>query len=447
MSAGNKYGLLFLAVCGLLLFCGLGHYFFGPITPVRFRAAGGSMAPFVMGPHSRSVCPDCRFTFSVGVDTSVDLNDRICPNCGNRFPVSGAISILPGDPIRLLPYSKTGGPRRWDPIMLKTSQPPGSFTLKRIVGLPGERLVIRKGDVFINGRVVSKNLQQRREMAMLVHDNGHAPSELGQPTPWQPQNPHTDWKRQQGKWYYRAVSDSPVRQKPPTDSVREKPDWLVFQQYDDSLLTGRRFVESGMDDYFSYNQGTSFRRHWVSDVWLRCQVAMLGTGSLRLRVDSGRVQLEASLKPDQGRMGLSLSTSRSELNLSAVHADLESLRSDLVIEVGFCDGQGFVSVADQELVIPLPRQSGVFQPQSRPFAVAAKQTELTIDSLKVYRDVYYLAPNGSNQDWSPERPLAGDEYFLLGDNAQVSVDSRHWKASPHPGRKSLLGKALKGKKN
>ena len=447
MSAGNKYGLLFLAVCVLLLFCGLGYYFFGPIAPVRFRAVGGSMAPFVMGPHSQSVCPECRFSFSVGVDTSVDLNERICPNCGNRFSVSGAISILPGDPIRLLPYSKTRGPRRWDAIMLKTPQPPGSVTLKRIVGLPGERLVIRRGDIFINGRVVSKNLQQRREMAMLVHDNGHTPSEPGQPTPWEPQNPHTDWKRQQGKWCYRAVPDSPVLQNPLADSVREKPDWLVFQSYDGSLLTGRRFVESGMDDYFSYNQGISFRRHWVSDMWLRCQVAMLGTGSLRLRADNGQVQLEASLEPDQGRMELNITSSHPEAKFSAVHADLQSLRSDFVIEVGFCDGQGFVSVADQELVIPLPSQAGVFQPQSRPFAVATKQMELTIHSLKVFRDVYYLTPNGSNQDWSPERPLAGDEYLLLGDNAQVSIDSRHWKMSPHSDRKSLLGKAENRNKN
>ena len=447
MSAGNKYGLLSLAVCGTLFFCGLGHYFFGSIAPVRFRAVSGSMSPFVMGPHAKSVCPDCRFLFSVGADTSGDLNERICPNCGSHFPVSGAISILPGDPIRLLPYSKNEGPRRWDAIMLKTSQPPGSFTLKRVVGLPGERLVIRKGDIFINDRFVSKNLQQRREMAILVHDNGYAPSEPGQPTPWQPQNPQTDWKRQQGKWCYRAVPDSPVGQTPLTDSVRENSDWLVFQQYDDSLLTGRRFVESGIDDYFSYNQGISFRRHWVSDVWLRCQVAMLGTGSLRLRADNGQVQLEASLEPDQGRMGLRLSTSHSEVNLSAVHADLQSLRSDFVTEIGFCDGQGFVSVADQELVIPLPKQFDVFQPQSRPFVIASNQLELTIHSLRVYRDVYYLAPNGSNQDWSPERPLARDEYFLLGDNAQVSIDSRYWQTSPRPDRKSLLGKALKSNKN
>ena len=405
------------------------------------------MAPFVMGPHSKSVCPDCRFTFSVGVDTSVDLHERICPNCGHGFPVSGAISVLPGDPIRLLPYSKNEGPRRWDAIMLKTSQPPGSFTLKRIVGLPGERLVIRKGDVFINDHWVSKTLHQRRVMAILVHDNEHAPAEPGQSTPWQPQHPHTDWKRQQRKWCYPVLADSAITRAPLADSVQEKCDWLIFQQYDGSLITGRRFVESGVDDYFSYNQGTPFRRHWVSDVWLRCQVEMLGPGCLRLQADNGQVQLEASLEPDQGRMGLNVATSHSDVNCSAVYADLQMVPSDLVIEVGFCDGQGFVSVADQELVIPLPRQADVFQPQSRPFAMAAKQLELTIHSLKVFRDVYYLAPNGSNQDWSPERPLADDEYFLLGDNAQVSIDSRHRRTSPLPDRKSLLGKALKSKKN
>ena len=42
--------------------------------------------------------------------------------------------------------------------------------MKRVVGLPGESVEIRDGDVLINGRVARKSLVQQRNLRVLVYD-------------------------------------------------------------------------------------------------------------------------------------------------------------------------------------------------------------------------------------------------------------------------------------
>jgi len=45
---------------------------------------------------------------------------------------------------------------------------------------------------------------------------------------------------------------------------------------------------------------------------------------------------------------------------------------------------------------------------------------------RIWRDIYYLDPDGLSRPWQAPSPLTQDEYALLGDNQPVSVDSRHW---------------------
>jgi len=47
-------------------------------------------------------------------------------------------------------------------------------------------------------------------------------------------------------------------------------------------------------------------------------------------------------------------------------------------------------------------------------------------AITPWPQVHYLDPAGLARDWTAVAPLAADEYFLLGDNQPVSIDSRHW---------------------
>ncbi|MEM6656408.1 MAG: hypothetical protein AAF596_11425, partial [Planctomycetota bacterium] len=106
------------------------------------------------------------------------------------------------------------------------------------------------------------------------------------------------------------------------------------------------------------------------------------------------------------------------------------------------DQQALLAVGEQTLAtMPLPPLDGAIrQPQAIAITVAGGSAMLT--NLAVWRDVYYerrwgdRAPVGAsaraaggNVAWS----LGADEWFLVGDNQAVSVDSRSWRSGV-PGR-------------
>ncbi len=47
-------------------------------------------------------------------------------------------------------------PRRWDLIVYRNPEDPSSQYVQRVVGLPGERVAIEDGDVWINGTRAAK---------------------------------------------------------------------------------------------------------------------------------------------------------------------------------------------------------------------------------------------------------------------------------------------------
>ena len=68
-----------------------------------------------------------------------------------------------------------------------------------------------------------------------------------------------------------------------------------------------------------------------------------------------------------------------------------------------------------------------------PVSVGAWGATVSLEGLSLYRDVYYEA-------WSEEVvQLGGKEYYLLGDNAAISIDSRRWGGVS---KRFLVGKPL-----
>ncbi len=109
-----------------------------------FRIPSGSMEPTLQGTDE-------------GI-YSWFSSDRIAVNkfiYGVRFPWEGAHipftdKIIRYPRARLFQRSK---PQRWEIIVFRTTEKeyPGRILVKRVVGLPGERVQIRDGSVFING--------------------------------------------------------------------------------------------------------------------------------------------------------------------------------------------------------------------------------------------------------------------------------------------------------
>ncbi|MCA9134976.1 MAG: signal peptidase I, partial [Planctomycetales bacterium] len=117
-------------------------------------------------------------------------------------------------------------PKRWDVFVFKFPEKARMNYIKRLVGLPGEQLLIREGDVYINHPqneewdIARKPPHKIRAMRQIVSDTRHLPGELvkqGWPSPWQPWDPAGDpggWKVEQTEESWTAElasSQSPVR--------------------------------------------------------------------------------------------------------------------------------------------------------------------------------------------------------------------------------------------
>ncbi len=105
-----------------------------------------------------------------------------------------------------------------------------------------------------------------------------------------------------------------------------------------------------------------------------------------------------------------------------------------------------VTIDGQPLFQPLDYDNPVAGPpgDDSPIALGVRGGSLSVNDLKIYRDVYYTSalgslprhPHGVNEPY----PLKDDEYFVLGDNSPVSNDSRFWSGSPVVPRSMFLGK-------
>src|SRR5207237_453806 len=136
-----------------------------------FIIPSGSMAETLRGLHCDVKCADCGRQFSCGTDEApVPGNRAVCPNCGYHDQALPADANIDGD--RVLVHERafrSRRPGRWEIVAFRHPDEKGDVYIKRVVGLPGETIQVRDGDVYADGKIVRKTLDEQRHMTLLVH--------------------------------------------------------------------------------------------------------------------------------------------------------------------------------------------------------------------------------------------------------------------------------------
>jgi len=155
----------------------------------------GSMAPRLLGEHWQLVCPACGYDYSYGVPSSAQNHpdfDRArpqtptgatCPNCGCTYPAA----MLPdyprsGDRVLVMKYLyRLRDPEPWDVVVFRNPQSNRDNYIKRVIGLPGERIEIVHGDVFVDKgdgqwRIRAKPPQAQKAVWQVIYDNDYPPN-------------------------------------------------------------------------------------------------------------------------------------------------------------------------------------------------------------------------------------------------------------------------------
>src|SRR5207244_12443969 len=97
-----------------------------------------------------------------------------CANCGETLRASD-VPETAGDQVLVNKAAfALRRPRRWEVVVIRLF---GRVFIKRVIGLPGETLVIEDGDIYVDDRLVRKSLEQALAMRVLMFDQNCQPAE------------------------------------------------------------------------------------------------------------------------------------------------------------------------------------------------------------------------------------------------------------------------------
>ncbi len=462
----------------------------------------GSMAPNLLGDHKRVVCPACKYSFAFGISRRPVESNRalaVCPNCGRRSIQLESVPPNEGD--QLLVHKDAfsfASPRRWVVAVFHNSNNPKQAYVKRIVGLPGERVQIVDGDIHVDGKIQRKNLSQLRAVRIPVYEYDFRPRD---DSAWQPR-----WRAEDG-WAAKGngFESLPTRQQ--VDGKKASVSWVTYRHWIRSGGTHQTSVglirlpaevvipKTGMiplhydaqsarlvckgvlepatrdrvlkmtdaadfrralrqleqrshiapiTDGYGYNRSTVTSPMPVRDLMVSMKLSVRqGDGQLLIRMIDGFHVFDCVLDVglQQARLHVDGKTEPVRMSLFAFEFSqvpvlvemsimdrqvLLALEDEVVLQVAFDESWNVTGIAKQRYSMKSPIQFGMHALQAR------------VDALRLFRDVYYTGGDRRHGISEPYH-LGEDEYFVLGDNSPVSVDSRSWSKAPVNGQ-MLLGK-------
>lgn len=267
-------------------------------------------------------------------------------------------------------------PPRWSIVVFRLPLFRPVNYIKRLVGLPGELIELRDGDVYVDGVIAAKPDRIQRQMWFPVYPT--APSsatELG-----------TVFLAKDGDWKF--GTDTATITAPPGD-----PAWL---DYDDFITCADARVDATFD---VAKLGLAGRLHLVVEGGGRRAVLDVGADGVYLTAPGHpRAALDVSVPVLEG--------ARTQIGFSV---------ADRVARV-YLGGRQVARVPYEDVSADGPNEAVV--------AIGASDVQLTVSDVVVRRDISYSQPAGENSWQVPD-----DSFFMLGDNTDNSRDSRLWAAN------------------
>jgi signal peptidase I len=413
------------------------HTWFVEGFPVACQVDGASMATALLGRHVDLTCPHCEFAFACDADQRHDPHywsegaTVACPNCAASFEPGRPQTMLPGDRV-LIDRSafQFRRPRRWEVVAIDRSEEGEGLAVKRVVGLPGEKVRLKGGRVYINDALVRRDLRQQRAMRILLHDDQFISPRIltndYQFRPrWRPQDFGSNWTRHEGR---------PVHTESPNDEIG----WLVYN-HQDAADGGDK--PSFVSDYGYYNRGRmQLRResvHYTPDVAMSFRLQDVhGRGMIWLRATDGRDEFIVQIDPAEKTFAVRKNRGKEAIGSGGLPGPLRGE----TLEVSLIDRQFLFAVGSKTLFTAAIDTPGEPPLSKQPLAVGVQGLGVSLDRLRVYRAIYYGGPPGRDQWPAPTCTVGPEEYFVLGDNNPISEDSRTWSDQRLPSHKSLAGK-------
>ena len=223
----------------------------------------GSMAPSLQGQHMDVVCDQCGYQYRAGASASasnVPLEHRrivtktFCPICRHGMTMkldNPDHRSNNGDRILVNKFIYDfQDPERFDVIVFKNPNNGKQNYIKRLIGLPGDRILIDHGDVYnvdaTTGKreILRKPLDKIDVMLHVVDDTDHIAKQfqkVGWPSRW------NEWQAPDEHWKIKSANDVPYFE---IGQNSDGPYWLRY----------RHLVPRSAYDEFIYDKSRQHRR-------------------------------------------------------------------------------------------------------------------------------------------------------------------------------------------
>lgn len=379
------------------------------------RVVSGSMAPAIEGPRVALECHECGFPFTVDANDLPSDGLAICPNCGCRTNDLSKGRFQLGDVVYAdkLAY-QFRAPQRWETVIVREPGNERIWAVKRIVGLPGETIEIKDGDVFANGSIVGKNWRYSWWSASQVYSDRHRPRT--------PSKVASHWEARDSTSGVWGIDDNLYVYLPTELNISDQAtrlggfDWLRYRHGD-----GRQVTDANAE-----SQNVPGDSKEVGDVWIYPTLELDARSTVALVLNLPDRRLEIWLKAGSPDVVVYQNFNYGHPTRVRLDRPLQPATSQSFffgcLDGNLCFGQGNGRIVE----IPLTPQRSSGNVSLAPVEIGAKNGYARVEDLRVWRDIYYRHPHGIDAPWSLGRPLGEDEYLLLGDHSLISLDSRQW---------------------
>ncbi len=439
-------------------------FIFKTFEAEAFVIPTGSMAPTLYGRHKEVHCDCCGLDYTIGASQEVDqesgqLLQRIatshCPNCRYRNNVLTA-PVFNGD--RIVVNKQVSDYQRFDVVVFKNPEEPHINYIKRLVGMPGETVQIRQGDIYARSApdqpwVIQRkpNLKKQQEVQQIVYDDSLPPTKLlqaGAEERWVPSIPNaaaTDiagWPAAENAWQAADTGRS-YKVSAPAGALQWLryrhliPSWEHWKAVDENAQIESPLQPQLVTDFCGFNPETpnypDQEMFWTNDLTLECslQLDQVQAGALlQLELEEGVRTVQCRLQPETGSIQLVALTHQ------AAGAPVET-----IVATGTCSVSGtgswqlaFASVDDRLTLsvdgtaVELQQRAelvteGLNLPTIRdlaPAGIAASGLTGAVSNLRISRDLYY---RGDTVVTEPDNGMTPDpmDRSAYGDFAAITV--------------------------
>ncbi len=431
----------------------------------------GSMAPSLQGEHKELECENCGFrhragasqeSSTIGNRVQIKVRSTFCPICQyeNEIPLNpvGDYATNSGDRLLVNKFIYDFcEPQRYDVIVFKYPNNSKQNYIKRLIGLPGDNILIENGDIYLMTRgadgqwsreISRKPPQKLRNVLQEVDDTefiGTKLEKVGWPSRWQEFSGGNKWeqieingktgfvsqKTDQPSWLrYRHFR--PYRNEWPTIKAGDLPARFRQPELPAGRLIGDQYsyndaIDSGMLNTDSKDLGL----HWVGDIGLECWAEIdSASGNLLLDVVEGGAHFVCKIDVATGIATLTCSdpTVRFQSENGQVVAAptaISNLKGTGKYHVEFVNADDrihlwinnrlvkFDAAEYQRDGIVIPKYTALDPGDAEPVGVSAENLDVRFTRLKVVRDIYYTSVRGEqNSDYLPNESGYPVDYVL-----------------------------------